>query len=119
MEHREKEREAAWEQYAGTLPSDTTVNYHRIRQGFDAGYEAGSAPYEAALRVMQYKQRHGLAITNSTGSLKRWLDELKRVAVRYFEFAPTTTFDEVAWKVYYDDGLIPWDALVTDMAEAK
>lgn len=69
--------------------------------------------------MKEYKYRHGLAITKATGSLERWLEELKRVAVEYFEFDPSTKFDETAWKVYYDDGMIPWDALVADIAEAK
>lgn len=64
-----------------------------------------------------YKHKHGLAITNQTGDLSRWLAELKNVAVKFFEFNPDVTFDPEAWKVYYDDGLIPWDALTADLQE--
>lgn len=47
MEH--KEREAAWFNYARTLPAMFDSEYVRIRRGFDAGYQAGSEGRWAAV----------------------------------------------------------------------
>lgn len=50
-------------------------------------------------------------------SFEEWFEELQRVAVVKFGFSKKAAdFDEDCWRVYFDEGLTPSEALSEDLS---
>ena len=47
-----------------------------------------------------------------------WMVELKKIAVKKYNFNETEVFDREAWEAYFNDGITPEEALIEDFSYA-
>jgi len=48
----------------------------------------------------------------------KWMVELKRIAVKKYNFNETEVFHREAWREYFNDGITPEEALIEDISYA-